>query len=714
MNGVGKQLSFLLLFTGLLGSVFVLRPQPGADEKPQREAALTRYGFFVEESAKKCGIDFVHQAPTLDAKLNHIMPIVAAMGASVSVVDFDRDGWADLYVVNSAVGSKNALYRNKGDGTFEDVADKLGIADLNRPGDGVCMGAVWGDYDNDGYEDLLIYRWGKVDLYHNDQGRGFTRVTEKANLPAWVNAGSAIWLDFDGDGLLDLFIAGYWSDEIDLCNLKTTRIMPESFQYANNGGRKYLLRNKGDGTFEDVTEKAGIHSKRWTLAAAATDLRGTGYPDLVLANDYGVNEFYANQAGKAFVEIGRQTGVGEKSKSGMSVSFGDVFNRGRFCLYVSNITEPDGKLLQGNNLWVPESKRAKDELRYTNLAAELGVEHGGWSWGAQFGDLNNDGRLDLILTRGYVSADRQAGYWYEYSRIAGANTAIISDAANWPNMKGRSLAGYEHKCVWLNRGGKFDDVAQAVGVTDTFDGRAVVLADLWNRGVLDVVLANQKGPLLLYKNAVAKENDWVQFELVGTKSNRSAIGAQVTLHWNGQARIQEVSGGSGYASQNQRRLHFGLGKDARVERVEIRWPSGKTQTIPAPEIRVLHRITEPLSAPKSRRRLPGAFASIRAFSRRSSSPASWRSATFSTEFSKAIGIPRRQLFPPSLSKSCSGAGQPGAGRTSPALTLPASASAFCCAPRCGGPSSCAACCRSPRSMRCAIAAGTCGTHPTSA
>lgn len=594
MHAAAKQLIFLLLFFALLGSVFILRPPPPDGETLQREAALARYGFFLEESAKKCGIDFLHQGPTLDPKLDHIMPIVAAMGASVSIVDFDRDGFQDIYVVNSAVGSKNALYRNKGDGAFEDVADKLGIADLNRPGDGVCIGAVWGDYDNDGYEDLLVYRWGKIDLYHNDQGKGFTRVTQKANLPKWVNAGSAIWLDFDGDGLLDLFIAGYWADDIDLMNLKTTRIMPESFQYAKNGGRKYLLRNRGDGTFEDVTEKFGITSKRWTLAAAAADLRGSGFPDLVLANDYGVNEFYANHGGQRFAEIGSQTGVGERSKSGMSVSFGDVFNRGRFCLYISNITEAEGKLLQGNNLWVPRARSATEELAYMNQAAELGVEQGGWSWGAQFGDLNNDGRLDLVLTKGYVSADRNNSYWYEYSRIAGANTAIISDAANWPAMNGRSLAGFEQQCVWLNKGGRFDDVAQAVGVTDTFDGRAVVLADLWNRGVLDVVFANQKGPLLLYKNTVEKENDWVQFELTGSKGNRSAIGAQLKLYWNGQVQIQEVSGGSGYASQNQRRLHFGLGKNAKIDRAEIRWPSGKTQTIQTPEARVLHRITEPL------------------------------------------------------------------------------------------------------------------------
>jgi hypothetical protein len=600
-----KQLICLIIFLGLLGTTFVLRhylPGAAGGDRLDPKAALERYGFYFEEVSKKCGIDFKHQSPTLDARLSHIMPIIASMGASVSVVDFDRDGWPDLYVVSSGEGTRNRLYRNKHDGTFEDVAEQMGIADLNRPEDGVCMGAVWGDYDNDGYEDLLVYRWGRPELYHNDQGKGFTRVTDKAGLPAWFNANSAIWLDYDGDGLLDLFIAGYWADDINLWKLQTTRIMPESFQYANNGGRKYLLRNKGNGTFEDVTEKVGINSTRWTLAVAATDLRGTGYPDIVLANDYGVNEFYANHGGKRFEEIGKATRIGDQSKSGMSASFGDIFNQGSFSIYISNITEP-GVLLQWNNLWVPEPGRTGDDLRYENLADSLGVARGGWSWGAQFGDLNNDGRVDLFLSNGYISTPSRQTYWFDYSQIAGAHKAIISDAANWPAMKGRGLGSNQPKCVWLNRGGKFVDIAAAVGVTDTSDGRAVALVDLWNRGVLDVVLANQNGPLLVYKNTVAPENDWVQFELQGTRSNRSAIGAQVKLYWSNEAsrerqrpeevQLQEVSGGSGYASQNQRRLHFGLGKQAHINRGEIRWPSGQTQVIESPKARVLHTIVEP-------------------------------------------------------------------------------------------------------------------------
>jgi hypothetical protein len=604
-SGGAKQLTFLFVFLGVLGSVFFLREVLPEQKRLDREAALARYGFYLEEVSKKCGIDFVHEAPAkLDARLNNIMPIIVSMGASVSVADVDRDGWQDLYVVNSREGSKNRLYRNKGDGTFEDVAEMAGVADLNRMGDGVCMGAIWGDFDNDGYEDLFVYRWGRPLLFRNrgkdKDGKwlGFEDVTERANLPKWVNANSAIWLDYNCDGKLDLFLAGYWDEKINLWKLDTTAIMPESFEYANNGGRKYLLRNRGKDAsgkwlgFEDVTEQVGIDSRRWTLAAAASDLRGTGYPDLVLANDYGVNEFFANHEGKKFVEIGAKTGVGDRPKSGMSASFGDVYNRGRFCIYTTNITEP-GVLLQWNNLWVPDRGAKGDNLTYTNLADTLGVAKGGWSWGAQFGDLNNDGRQDLVLTNGYISTDARENYWHDYSRIAGAIKAIISDAANWPDMKGKSLAGRQQHCLWLNRGGKFDDVAQAVGFDDTFDGRAIALVDLWNRGVLDVVEANQKGPLRLYKNTVTKDHDWIQFELEGTKSNRSAIGAQVKLYWNGQVQIQEVSGGSGYASQNQRRLHFGLGKGARVERAVIQWPSGQTQTIPSPKTGVLQRITEP-------------------------------------------------------------------------------------------------------------------------
>jgi hypothetical protein len=557
-------------------------------------SALKLYGFSLEEASAKSGISFTHQAPHLDPKLSNIMEEVAAMGAAVSIVDFDKDGWDDIYVTNSGEGTKNSLYHNNHDGTFTDVASQMGVADLNQPGAGVCMGAVWGDYDNDGYEDLLVYKWGKPELFHNDKGKGFTRVTDQAGLPAWINANSAIWVDYDNDGKLDLLICGYYPDGVDLWHLKNTRMMPDSFEFAGNGGRKYLLHNLGNGKFEDVTARMGIDSHRWTLGAVASDLRGTGYPDIILANDYAEPEFYANLNGKGFKEISRQAGMADKPKSGMNASVGDILNQGTQAVYISNISEAPN-LMQGNNLWVPRAGTSGDNVKFDNMAHDMGVELGNWSFGAQFGDLNNDGNLDLFLTDGFISQSKTDTYWYDYSKVSGGNSSIIGDAANWPPVNGRSHAGYENKHVWVNDGeGKFLDVAAAVGVTDLHDGRAVALADFRNNGMLDVVVANQKGPLLLYRNQVAPGNHWIEFSLEGTKSNRSAIGAEVTVNWaGGRKQIQEIHGGSGFCAENSRRLHFGLGKTAAVDKVVVRWPSGSVQTLPAPVVDSINSVKEP-------------------------------------------------------------------------------------------------------------------------
>jgi enediyne biosynthesis protein E4 len=581
------------MFVASLGAVVALnRSTSGSVTVRHAADGPARHGFRLEESARRLGIDFLHQAPTFDARLEHIMPQVASMGASVAVADFDRDGWQDLYVTNSAEGAANRLYRNKGDGTFSDVAPEMGLADVNRPGTGVSMGALWGDFDNDGYEDLFLYKYGRPELFKNDRGRAFVRVSERAGLPSWVNANAAIWWDYDADGRLDLFLSGYWPEDIDLWHLTTTRIMPESFEYAENGGRKYVFHNRGDGTFEETSAALGIQSRRWTLAAAAADLSGTGFPDLFLANDYGISQLYANQGGRRFVEVGRETGVGRTPKSGMNASFGDIFNDGRLSIYKTNISEP-GVLVQANDLWVPKVRAAGAGLEFENLASATGVDLGGWSWGSQFGDLNNDGTLDMYLVNGYVSAGERTSYWYDFAEIAVGHKRIIADAANWPPMRGRSLSGYQHKRVWINDGaGRFTEVAQDVGASDTHDGRAVALADLSNRGVLDVIVANQRGPLLVYTNTVSPGRHWIDFELEGEPSNRSAIGARVEVHWNGRTQVQEVSGGSGFSAQNQRRLHYGLGSTADVEVVLIRWPSGWIQTIERPGIDRLHHVKE--------------------------------------------------------------------------------------------------------------------------
>jgi hypothetical protein len=448
------------------------------------------------------------------------------------------------------------------------------------------MGAVWGDYDNDGFEDLFVYKWGYPQLFHNLGNGRFEDATAGSGLRRWMNSNGAIWLDFDRDGLLDLYVTGYFRSDIDFWHLRTTHIMQESWDFASNGGKNLLFRNLVNVRFEDVTDAMGVGSTRWTLAAASADFNDDGWPDLYLANDYGPEELFLNRAGKRF-ELAR-AGLEDDSKSGMSVSLGDVYNRGRLDVFVTNISER-GFLFQGNNLRI----NFLQELgRFDEIATGV-VADAGWAWGAQFGDLNNDGLLDLVVTNGFISADSGRDYWYAMSKIAGAQGNIFEDASNWPPIGTASLSGYERSRVLLNGGRDgFIDVAQSAGVTDLLDGRSVALADLFNRGTLDVVIANQKARALLYRNTAERGGNWVAFKLIGTRSNRSAIGAEVTVEFGKARQRQVVAGGMGFCSQNDRRLHFGLGNN-RLGRVTIRWPSGVEQVLDRLAANQLHVITEP-------------------------------------------------------------------------------------------------------------------------
>ena len=543
-------------------------------------------GFVMRDETVAAGIDFVHQRPSFDPKIGGVEPHVAALGASVSVTDFDDDGNPDLYFTNSRFEKPNALYRNRGDGTFTDVAASAGLADLNRPGEGVSMGAVWGDVDNDGREDVLVYRYGYLALFRNVDGRRFEDVTARSGLRRWVNSNGAIWLDYDRDGLLDLYVTAYFRD-VDLWRLATTRIMHNSFEFATNGGRNLLFRNLGGGKFDDVTDRMGVGSTRWTLAAASADFNDDGWGDIYLANDYGPEELYLNDQGRRFILT--TAGLESESKSGMSVTLGDAFNRGRLDAFVTNISER-GYLFQNNNLRL---NQLRETGRFRNVA-EGELADAGWAWGAQFGDLNNDGVNELFVANGFISADRTKSYWYSMSKIAGANSRFFEDAATWPPFGNASLSGYEPSRVYLSRGvAGWVDVAKNVGVTDLYDGRAVALADLSSRGALDVIVANQNQPALLYRSYPDRGNHWIAFRLVGTRSNRSAIGSEVVLESGDLKQRRIVDGGSGFASQNDRRVHFGLGRREWVDRVMIRWPSGKQQVLQRPEIGRFHVVTEP-------------------------------------------------------------------------------------------------------------------------
>lgn len=576
-----RAVAIVVFLAGIVGVVVMnqrtIHPAPSPDHP----------GFRFSDVTLAAGIDFVHRQAEVDARIANIAPHVVGVGAGVSVVDANGDGLPDLYFTTSRFGQANALYINNGDGTFRDVAREAGVADLNAPGVGVSMGAVWGDYDNDGYEDLLVYRYGKLSLFRNLGDLRFRDVTKEAGLDRWVNSNGAIWFDYNRDGLLDLYVTAYFRSDVDLWNLATTRIMHSSFEFADNGGKNLLFHNLGNGRFEDVTDRMGVGSTRWTLAAASADFNDDGWPDLYLANDYGPEELFLSDSGRRFTLA--RAGLEQDSKSGMSVTLGDVHNRGRLDVLVTDISEK-GYLFQGNNLRL----NLLDELgRFENIASGPLVD-AGWAWGAQFGDLNNDGTNDLFIANGFISANKDKSYWYSMSKIAGANRNVFEDARSWPPIGDASLSGYERSRVLLNRGDAgWDDVAERVGVTDVFDGRAVAFADLFGTGSVDVIVANQGARPVVYRNDVDPGNHWIELKLIGTAGNRSAIGAEVIAEFGGRRQRRIVDGGLGFAAQNDRRLHFGLGSRNGVDRLTIRWPSGAIQTLGHLDGDQLHVITEP-------------------------------------------------------------------------------------------------------------------------
>ncbi|MBL8694839.1 MAG: CRTAC1 family protein [Planctomycetes bacterium] len=568
---------------GMLGLVWWLGHP---DLYRERGGASSEVGFRMEEVSAASGLVFSHREAEFDAKIRNVMPHVAGVGASASVADFDADGHDDLYVTSSAAGAPNALFRNRGDGSFEDVAVALGVAECNSKELGASMGSIWGDLDNDGFEELLVYKYGKLQLFQNHGGKRFEDVTKVSGLLRHFNSNAAVFFDYDRDGLLDLYVAGYFSEKHDLYALETTKIMQNSFEFATNGGHNALFRNEGGLRFRDVTAETASDCERWTLAVGSADFDGNGYPDLYLANDYGPEVLLLNRRGKRF-EPAEDVGLSDTSKSGMAVAMGDVRNRGAVDVYVTNISKK-GFLFQGNNLRLNLLGDPRSRMRNV---AEGDVADAGWSWGAQFGDFDNDGALDIFVANGFISGNPKKDYWYDMGRVAGGVNATFEDATSWAPIADRTLSGYERSRVLHNDGqGDFADVAEAVGVTDLLDGRAVSVADFAHRGALDVAVANQRERLLLYRAVAPSEHDWIQIRLVGAAgarggaSNRSAIGASIVLEWENAKnqklrQVRVVDGGCGMSSQNSRAIHFGLGANARILRATIRWPSGREQIL---------------------------------------------------------------------------------------------------------------------------------------
>ncbi|MFQ5740113.1 MAG: FG-GAP-like repeat-containing protein [Acidobacteriota bacterium] len=572
------------------------------------------------------GFTHLHHKPYLDPKLEPIMPWVNSVGAAAAAGDFDNDGWVDLYVTDSHKGKPNHLYRNQGEGTFADVARQAGVADVNDDS-GVSMDCVWGDYDNDGYLDLFVVKWGRDRLFRNDGDGTFTDVTTMAfqnetNEPGspWANGSAATWVDYDGDGRLDLYVGNYFAP-FNLWHLEHTRIMHDDFEKARNGGRNLLFHNNGDGTFTETAARLGLDDPGWTLSVGHGDIDNDGWPDIYSANDFGPDQLFLNRRDGTFRNISDQS-LGPDTKKGMNVDFGDFDNDGWLDIYVTNITS--AKYLQeGNMLWYNGASDEDGVPIFMDVSVETGTQDGGWGWGAKFFDFDGDGDLDIVALNGFISADEES-YWYALGSwiVSGED---VGDAMNWPPIGNRSFSGREATRLWRNEGEqRFTEIGRQAGVDDRRDGRGVALLDYDNDGDLDMYLANEGTAPAFFQNQVGARRHWLGLRLIGRPeagSNRDAIGARVTLVTAAGRQTRELDGGNSYCGQSDRRIYFGLGDERVIERLEIRWPSRRAQLMTDLRADQLLTLREPAILPEvvsliPTTREPGATA----LSRRSALP----------------------------------------------------------------------------------------------
>jgi tetratricopeptide (TPR) repeat protein len=558
-------LAAALLVTGLWAA--------GCSGGPVEAGDSPGAGLHFSQVAAAAGFHHRHHKPSLDPQLDNVMAWVSSLGAAAAAGDFDDDGRIDLFVTDSRKGEPDHLYHNRGDGTFVDVAAKAGLADVNGE-DGVSMDAVWGDVDNDGWQDL----------FHNNHDGTFTDVTAErfrsldgSPGTGWHNGNAAIFLDYDLDGRLDLYVGNYFADE-DLWHLATTRIMHDDFEHSRNGGRNQLFHQEPDGTFVEVPLADGLDDPGWTLAVGSADLDNDGWPDLYCADDFGPDQVFLNRRDGTFADVSSEAIVPD-TKKGMNVDFGDVNGDGWLDVYVTNVTT-SAYLQEGNMLWHNNGVGPDGVPTFTDVSLETGTYDGGWGWGAKFFDADDDGDLDLVSADGFITAG-PGSYWFDLATwtVTGKDPA---DTRNWPAIGDRSFSGRERTRFWRDDGlGTFSEAAREVGLDSTRDGRGVAVFDYDDDGDLDVFLANQGQPPDFYRNEGIAGNHWLRVALVGdpkTRTNRDGVGTRVTaLTPAGHRMIRERDGGNGFAGQSDPRLHFGLGGETRVALLEVRWPDGGLQ-----------------------------------------------------------------------------------------------------------------------------------------
>ncbi|HLQ22920.1 MAG TPA: CRTAC1 family protein [Gemmatimonadales bacterium] len=514
-------------------------------------------GFSFREVAREAGLDAVTVFGGKDVNRY----LLETTGCGAAFLDYDDDGRLDVFLVNGTTlegfpkGQEpiNHLYRNRGDGTFEDVTRKAGLAQSGW-GQGVCAG----DYDNDGHVDLFVTYYGQNHLYRNRGDGTFEDVTVNAGLLSqrlrW-NTGCA-FLDYDRDGRLDLLVANYIDLDLataptpdsGLCRYKGVKVAcgPPGLP----GGKNALYRNKGDGTFEDVSDRAGItrNSGTYGLGVSTLDFDDDGWVDAYVANDSNPSALYRNNHDGTFTDVAVPAGCAYsqdgKPQAGMGVAVGDYDRNGTMDVFKTNFAGDTSTLYANTGQGFCEDR---------TFASGIGLNTRWLGWGTAFVDFGKDGWLDLFLVNGHV-----------YPEVAQLKTE----------------AGYrQRKIVYHNVAGRFEDVSERLGppVTDPRAGRGAAFGDYDNDGDVDIVINNVNDRPDLYRTESDPSRHWLLVKLIGTQSNRSAIGARVRCIAGGVTQVQEVRGGGSYMSQNDLRVHFGLAGAAEVDRLQVRWPNGREE-----------------------------------------------------------------------------------------------------------------------------------------
>ena len=490
--------------------------------------------------------------------------IVESMGGGVALIDYDGDGWLDIYFTNAPSVSmaiegkkaRSALYRNNHDGTFTDVSEKAGVA---YP----CwaMGAAVGDYNNDGKPDLVVSCFGGVVLYRNNGNGTFTDVTKASGLDKDTGWATGVAFgDYDGDGFVDLFVPHYV--DLDLKDLptfgskRTCQYHEVPVQCGPRGLKGYpdtLYHNNGDGTFTEVAKQAGVDDPKrfFGLTAVWSDFDNDGKLDLLVANDGEPNYLYKNNGDGTFKEIGYESGIAVSEdgieQANMGVAVGDYMHTGKMSVFVSHFSDEYAVLY-----------RNEGAMNFSDVSHATGVTRATVpfvGWGDAFVDLDNSGWLDLVLVNGHV-----------YPQVDNAKLGT---------------AYKEPKLVFQNqRNGTFKNVTAQSGPALAIPqvSRGLAVGDLFNRGRLDLVVENLTGEPMILEAKSPVQNHWVSFELEGTSSNRLALNARVVITTGSIRQMDEVRSGGSYLSQSDLRLHFGLGPAARIDSVEVQWPNGKIQT----------------------------------------------------------------------------------------------------------------------------------------